>query len=135
MYRKGSFLYLRYALSNRSGTGYRPSRPAVTRLEGARAQQSLLSLGDRQLGEKLARTVRADGETRLEVVDADQIESVAAGEQAAGWLVIQENKPRRDGVAVLKLQFAADTKGAVTAILVLPAANTAEVASVRPGGE
>lgn len=135
MYRKGSFLYLRYALSNRSGTGYRPSRPAVTRLEGARAQRSLLSLGDRQLGEKLARTVRADGETRLEVVDADQIESVAAGEQAAGWLVIQENGPRRDGVAVLKLQFAADTKGAVTAILVLPAANTAEVASVRPGGE
>ena len=48
-----------------------PIEPAWI-LEGARAQQSLISLGVHQLGEKLARTVKSDALTTMGVVDADQ---------------------------------------------------------------
>ena len=60
LYRKNHRLYLRYAVANHTGTSYLPSRPAAWILEGARAQQSLISLGEHQLGEKLARTVKSD---------------------------------------------------------------------------
>jgi hypothetical protein len=129
----GAPLYLRYAVANHTGIGYQPSRPAAWRLEGARAQQSLISLRERQLGEKLARTVKSDNETTVSVVDADQTALVLAGGQGWGWLVLEESKPASpDTVAVLRLQFAADTKGAVDALLVLQPAVSPEVAHVPP---
>ena len=136
LYRKNHRLYLRYAVVNHSGAGYIPSRPAAWFLEGIHSPQSLIPPGERQLGEKLARSVRADAATVVGVVDADQAAMVLAGGQGWGWLVVEETKPTSPGtVAVLRLQFAADAKGEVAALLVLPPAAAPEVARARPAVE
>jgi hypothetical protein len=133
LYRKNHRLYLRYAVANHTGTSYLPSRPAAWILEGARAQQSLISLGEHQLGEKLARTVKADVETTMGVVDADQTALVAAGGHGWGWVVLEESRTASaDSVAVLRLQFAADAKGTVDAVMVLQPTPAREVAHARP---
>jgi hypothetical protein len=133
LYRKNHRLYLRYAVANQTGTSYLPSRPAAWILEGARAQQSLISLEEHQLGEKLARTVKSDAETTMGVVDADQTALVAAGGHGWGWLVLEESQAiSTDSVAVLRLRFAADAKGTVDAVLVLQPAPAREVAHARP---
>ena len=136
LYRKNHRLYLRYAVVNHSGTGYVPIRPVAWFLEGARAQQSLIPAGERQLGEKLARSVRADAATVVGVVDADQAAMVLAGGQGWGWVALEETRPSSpESVAVLRLQFAADVKGEVDALLVLQPTAAAEVAHARPAVE
>ena len=136
LYRKNHRLYLRYAVVNHSGAGYQPIRPFAWFLEGIRTQQSLIPAGERQLGEKLARSVRADAATVVGVVDADQTAMVLAGGQGWGWLVLEETRPSSpDTVAVLRLQFAADSKGEVDALLVLQPTAAPEVARARPAVE
>ena len=136
LYRKNHRLYLRYAVVNHTGAGYLPIRPIAWFLEGVRAQQSLIPAGERQLGEKLARSVRADAATAVGVVDADQAAMVLAGGQGWGWLVLEETRPTSpDTIAVLRLQFAADAKGEVDALLVLQPAAAPEVAHARPAFE
>jgi len=136
LYRKNHRLYLRYAVVNHSDAGYLPIRPVAWFLEGIRAQQSLIPAGERQLGEKLARSVRADAATVVGVVDADQTAMVLAGGQGWGWLVLEETRPSSpDTVAVLRLQFAADSKGEVDALLVLRPTAAPEVARARPAVE
>jgi sulfur transfer complex TusBCD TusB component (DsrH family) len=136
LYRKNHRLYLRYAVVNHTGAGYLPIRPNAWFLEGIRAQQSLIPAGERQLGEKLARSVKADAATLVGVVDADQTAMVLAGGQGWGWLVLEETRPSSpDTVAVLRLQFAADSKGEVDALLVLQPATAPEVAHARPAVE
>lgn len=136
LYRKNHRLYLRYAVVNHTGAGYVPIRPVAWFLEGIRAQQSLIPAGERQLGEKLARSVRADAATVVGVVDADQTAMVLAGSQGWGWVVLEETKPGSpDTVAVLRLQFAADAKGEVDALLVLHPTAAPEVARARPAVE
>lgn len=133
LYRKNHRLYLRYAVANHTANSYLPSRPAAWTLEGARAQQSLISLREHQLGEKLARTVKSDAETTMGVVDADQTPLVAAGGHGWGWLVLEESRTAaEDSIAVLRLQFAADAKGTVDVVLVLQPAPAREVAHARP---
>jgi sulfur transfer complex TusBCD TusB component (DsrH family) len=136
LYRKNHRLYLRYAVVNHTGAGYLPIRPNAWFLEGIRAQQSLIPAGERQLGEKLARSVKADAATEVGVVDADQAAMVLAGGQGWGWLVLEETKPTSpDTIAVLRLQFAADAKGEVDALLVLQPPAAPEVAHARPAVE
>jgi hypothetical protein len=61
---------------------------------------------------------------------------VLAGGQGWGWVVLEETRPSSpETVAVLRLQFAADAKGAVDALLVLQPAAAPEVARVRPAIE
>ena len=133
LYRKNHRLYLRYAVANHTATSYLPSPPAAWILEGARAQQSLISLAEQQLGEKLARTVKSDAQTTMGVVDADQTALVAAGGHGWGWLVLEESRTApADSIAVLRLQFAADAKGTVDVVLVLQPAPAREVAHARP---
>ena len=118
LYRKNHRLYLRYAVVNHTGAGYLPSRPAAWFLEGVRAQQSLIPAGERQLGEKLARTRQSPmPQTTVGVVDADQtatgrLRVVRAG---AGLCWKKPDPASPDTVAVLRLQFAADAKGEVDA--------------------
>ena len=63
-------------------------------------------------------------------MDAGQVETIAPVGRGLGWLVVEGWDSASEGVGVLKLRFAADSKGAVDAVLVLR-----EVASVRPAGE
>jgi hypothetical protein len=136
LYRDGNRLCLRYAVINHSAHDYRTGRPAVWRLTGIRSAQSLVALGEHQLGERLIRSLKAKQSSRLEVLAADQIAQVAAGGQGLGWLVLEETGDPGDEVSALRLEFAADAKGTVDAVLVLgPGNNRQEVANGRTAGE
>lgn len=135
VYRHGNRLYMRYAVINRSLQAYQPTRPAVWRLTGVRSPQSLIPLGDHQLGEKLIRSLRTAQSARLEVVDASDADAVDAGGHSLGWLVVDEPEEPGGNVSVLRLEFAADTKGIVEAVLVLRTREPdKEVANARPAG-
>ena len=120
LYQKDNRLYLRYALINRSSNPYQTSPPAVWQLTGARASHSLIGLGGNQLGERSSRTLKVDSTAQLNVIEADQVSRLAAGGDGMGWLVIDEPKVPGPEAPVLKLQFAADAKGEVAAVLILP---------------
>ena len=131
LYRKDHRLYVRYVFFNRTSAAYQPVRPATLFLDGAKAQQSLIPASGNQLGERIARSITADSETSIDVLDADQVPLIAPGGQGWGWLVLNEPASPADTVCVLKVQFAADAKGIVDALLVLPPASAFEVARAR----
>jgi hypothetical protein len=134
MYRHGHFLFLRYAVINHSAHEYLPVRPAAWRLNGVRAAQSLIPLGNRQLGERFGDSLKAASSTRLAVRDASAPVKIPAGASGLGWVVIEEAPPNSQH-SVLRLDFAADSNGIVTAMLVLPGRNDrAEVADARAAG-
>ncbi len=136
LYRDGNRLCLRYAAINHSAHAYRTARPSVWRLAGIRSSQSLIGLGGHQLGERLIRSLKAKQSSRLEVIEADQVAQVAAGGQGLGWLIVEETGDPGDEVSALRLEFAADAKGTVNAVLVLgPGNNRQEVANGRTTGE
>jgi hypothetical protein len=129
LYRRDGKLYLRYALMNRSSGGYYPTHPAVWQMAGVRSTTSLISFRDSQLGERLARSVKASMLTPVNLLDADQSARVAAGDCGFGWIVVEHPENSGGPSPVLKLEFAADAKGAVSALLVLkPTSDRPEVA-------
>lgn len=133
VYRDENRLYVRYAVINRSLQAYQPTRPAVWRLTGVRSAQSLIPLSEHQLGEKLIRSLKTATSKRLEVVNAGDIGPVDAGGHSLGWLVVEEPADPGGEVSVLRLEFAADTKGTVEAVFVLRAKDRhQEVANARP---
>ena len=109
-----------------------PVRPSGSILESAKAQQSLISPAEQQLGERIARTIKSDAEAAIDILDADQAALISPGGQGWGWLVLNDmSSPAPDTVSVLKMQFAADAKGAVDAFLVLSHVPASEVARAR----
>ncbi len=135
MYRQGRLLYLRYAVINQSAQEYLPARPAAWRLTGVRSPQSLIPLGNRQLGEKLSSSLTATSTMRLAVREASAASKVPAGGSRLGWVVIEETVPDTNP-SVLRLDFAADSQGTVTAMLVLPfRSDREEVADARTAGK
>ena len=119
LYRDENRLYVTYVVINRSAHAYRTVRPAAWRLAGIQFPQSLVPLGEHQLGERLIRSLKATNSSRLEVLDADQVAEVVPGGQGLGWLVVEEAGDPGDEVSALRLEFAADAKGTVEAVLVL----------------
>lgn len=119
LYRERNRLYMRYAVINHSLQDYQPTRPAVWRLDGVRSPQSLIPLGEHQLGERLIRSLRTANSSRLEVIEASGAAPVGAGGHSLGWLVVEEPGEAGSPVSLLRLEFAADTKGTVEAVLVL----------------
>jgi Conjugal transfer protein len=132
LYEKGNRLYVRYAVVNQSTKPYRPCLPNVSQLTGIRAPQSLIALGDRQLGERFARSLKVKHSAPLGVIDGSEIAPVAPGANSLGWVVLEQPKARGEAPA-LRFQFAADTRGPVDAVLVLrPCENREKVAHARP---
>ena len=64
-----------------------------------------------------------DSAAQLIVIEADQGSRLDAGGDGMGWLVVDEPKATGQESPVLKLQFAADAKGEVAAVLILPPFN------------
>lgn len=119
LYRQHDRLYLRYALLNRSAVGYQAARPAAFRVAGARAPVSLVPLGETQLGERLARAVKAGDTSRLDVIEASPTPLLEPGGEAVGWLVVPDIAALPDDRLLLRIEFAPDSKGPVDALLVL----------------
>jgi hypothetical protein len=136
LYRDGHRLYLRYVVINHSAYAYQTTRPAVWHLADVRSSQSLIALGEHQLGERLNRSLKAEHASRLRLLDADQTPQVAAGGHGLGWCIVEEPQGVDGGVSALRLEFAADAKGPVDAVLVLrPENHGQEVADGRTAGE
>jgi hypothetical protein len=134
LYRDGNRLYVRYAVLNYSAHEYQSGRPSVLRLIGVHSLRSLIPFPDQQLGERLARSIKADAQSVLDVVDANQIARIATGGQGFGWVAIEE--PPEPGISVLHFEFASDERGPVSAVLVLQAENGRnEVANAGSGIE
>jgi hypothetical protein len=132
LYEKGDRLYIRYVVVNQSTKPYRPSLPNVSQLTGIRAPQSLIALGERQLGERFARSLKVKHSAPLSVIDGSEIAPVAPGANRLGWVVLEQPKVRGEAPA-LRFQFAADTRGPLNAVLVLhPFENREKVAHGRP---
>lgn len=120
LYRKDNRLYLRYALINRGSIPYQPSPPAASQLTRVRAGFSLIGLGANQLGERVCRTLKAESMAALPVLHAQQAGRVEAGGDGIGWLVIDAPSDTGPHGAVLRLRFAADTKGDLAVVVILP---------------
>lgn len=127
LFRRDGRLFLRYSVSNQSDDGYQPVQPAVSLMSDARAHESLIPLQGRQLGEKLAASLKAGSQSPVDVVASGETDHVPARGQALGWFSIPE-PASSDSTSVLRMSFAADSKGAVEAFLVLPNAPAREVA-------
>jgi hypothetical protein len=133
LYRERDRLYLRYALINRSSQVYLPARPAAWRLSNIRSSQSLIPYIEHQLGERLARSLKAGDSLRSDVLEASEVAPIVAGGHSLGSLVVNDPSGDDAGISVLRLKFAADAKGTVEAMLVLrPNTSRQEVADARP---
>lgn len=133
-YRERNRIYLRYTIFNRSPQDYLPTRPAVWRLTGVRSPQSLIPFRERQIGERIVRSLKVRSSTPLDVIDASKSSMVATGNHGSGWLVVDEADMPTVDVSLLRIEFAADVKGTVEAVLVLPArTDKQEVANARTG--
>ncbi|MBX9601375.1 MAG: TrbG/VirB9 family P-type conjugative transfer protein [Bryobacteraceae bacterium] len=129
LFRQGDKLYVRYAVHNQSAAGYQLARPSAWLLSGVRAQLSLVPLAEQQLGEKAQRSLKADAQRELVVLDADHISFVPTGGHGFGWVAVEQPPEPAEPPAALKLEFAADAKGPVQAVLVLRANDRREVAN------
>lgn len=136
LYRERNRLYVRYAVINHSGHEYLTTRPAAWRLARVRSSQSLVPFDGYQLGDRIVRSLKAADTSRLDVIEASEIAPVAAGDHALGWLAVSAPEASANDNSVLRLEFAADAKGTVEAMLVLPTStDRQEVASARAAGK
>jgi hypothetical protein len=131
LYRDGDRLYLRYAMLNHSAHEYETARPDAFRLIGVRSPVSLIPFPDHQLGERLGRSIKADGQILLKIVDANQIARVEAGGEGFGWIAIEQSGSES---SVLRLDFGADDRGPVDAVLVLGPENVRKEAANAGSG-
>jgi hypothetical protein len=131
LYRDGDRLYLRYAMLNQSAHDYQTARPNAFRLIGVRSPVSLIPFPDHQLSERLGRSIKADGQILLKVVDANQIARVDAGGEGFGWIAIEQSGSES---SVLRLDFGADDRGPVDAVLVLGPENVRKEAANAGSG-
>ena len=132
LYRDQDRLYVRYVILNHSSRDYLPTRPAAWRLARVRSSQSLVPFDGNQLGDRIRRSLKAAATSRVDVVEASDVAPVAAGGHALGWLAVTTPEGSAKDISVLRLEFAADAKGTVEAMLVLPTSTERqEVASAR----
>jgi hypothetical protein len=129
-YEKEDRVYLRYAALNRSDRLYQSWESKVALLTGVRSAQSLIPLGGYQLGEKFLRNLTAHQTSPIAVLGGEPIGAIPPAATSFGWLVVEKPRGVADTPAVLKIEFAADLRGPVAAVLVLPRRHP-EVADVR----
>ncbi|MCZ2076604.1 MAG: TrbG/VirB9 family P-type conjugative transfer protein [Bryobacterales bacterium] len=134
LYRKRNRVYLRYSIVNHSSRDYRPTHPAAWQLTGVRSPRSLISLREQQVGERIVRSLKARSSTPLNVIEAGAPELMRAGNRGFGWLVVDEFPSAAADVSLIRIEFAADAKGTVEAVLVLPTQRAKqEVVDARAG--
>jgi hypothetical protein len=122
LYRQGTRLYLRYVLANHTGTPYLAPRPAVFHLKGVQSYRSLLPFGETQLGDSLVKSLKTENVLPVKVLDGDQVALIPTGGQGLGWLVIEE-LTEAGNESALRLEFTPDSKGPVSAVLILKGAD------------
>ncbi len=118
LYRHGLRLHLQYEVTNHSRALYQMAPPAVWQLSSVHSKQSLIPLGDVQLGETFARSLTVEAAQPAKVLSAGQTPHLVTGQSGMGWIEFELAYPT-EGPQVLQLQFPSDERGPVTAFLVL----------------
>lgn len=129
LYRHGDRVHLQYEVANYSDAAYSLAPPSVWLLSPVRSKQSLVPLGDVQLGEKFARSLSIQGTQPAKVFDADQAAIVGAGASGVGWVELE--LPKSQVPQVLQLQFPRVSLGPVTTFLVLNPREIGDAAAVE----
>lgn len=120
VYRKEGRVYVRYAIVNDGPTVYQPAAPEVFALRSPRAQQSLITLANRQLGGDFQ--LRWKDEAPVAVVHAELQTPIVRPAQTARGLIAFDLPLQNSGLGertVVKLVFPTDGAYIVNAILVL----------------
>lgn len=118
LYRHGDRIHLQYEVANRSRSIYQMAQPSVWQLTSVRSKQSLIPLGDVQLGERFARLLTVEAAQPAKVFSAEQATHLSAGRSGMGWIELELSHATKEP-QVLQLQFPPDSHGQVTVFLVL----------------
>jgi len=118
LYRHGDRIHLQYEVVNRSRSIYQMAQPSVWQLTSVRSKQSLIPLGDVQLGERFARLLTVEAGQPARLLAAEQTTHLPAGRSGMGWIELELSRAAK-GPLVLQLQFPPDSHGQVAVFLVL----------------
>lgn len=119
LYEDHGHIYIRYELQNRTQKSYTSGTPQVVQLLQVRAPESLIALENTQIGEPMVKRLECLGETQVQVTEQElRSPKVEPGQQTIGVVGVKLPEPAKPGT-VLKLTFAGDGAGSVTATLVL----------------
>jgi hypothetical protein len=128
LFRHGDRIHLQYEITNHSRAAYSLAPPVAWRLTSVQSKQSLVPLGDVQLGENIARSLLVQAVQPAPVLKSEQAPHLAAGRSGVGWIELEF--PREsEGPQILQLRFPPDSNGPVNAFLVL---NHREVGDAPP---
>jgi hypothetical protein len=112
-------LLIRYSVRNQGTEAYELETPQVTLMTDPRSRRSLIPLSLTQLDRREADRIQSSSETPVPLVHSDVHSTrLKPGEEGTGVIGITP-LPEKDDPTVLRLHFAPDPKGKVTAILVL----------------
>ena len=117
IYASGDQVYIRYSLTNLTGTPYRVTTPVVYRQTPGKNAISLTSLRNHQLNQKTYATLKAGRGIALDVQAESAPHDLAPGEKVTGVIGIKGvdlNQPR-----LYQLNFGIDRNKPVTAEAVL----------------
>ncbi|MHB8412554.1 MAG: hypothetical protein ACYDDI_11500 [Candidatus Acidiferrales bacterium] len=119
LYEGHGHIYIRYELQNQTQKSYAPGTPQVVQLLQVRAPESLIALENTQIGEPLVKRLECLGETQVQVTEQElRSPKLEPGQQTIGVVGVKLPEALKPGT-VLKLTFAGDGVGPVTATLVL----------------
>ena len=112
-------LFIRYEIRNNSGGVYVPGVPRVSALNGVRSHLSLVDREGTQLSGVEAQKLKVSGQMSLSVVDGKlRSQTLAPGEETVGVVGVKLPPSPQKG-RILRIDFAQDGHGPVTATLVL----------------
>lgn len=119
LYQDHGQLYIRYELENQTQKSYTPGTPQVVQLLDVRAPESLIALENAQIGESVVKRLKYLGEAQVQVTEQElSSPKVEPGQRTVGVVGVKLPEPAKPGT-VLKLNFAGDGAGPVSATLVL----------------
>jgi len=118
-FRRDNELFVRYAVRNDSKQFYDPGKPQAFTLHAAQSRQ-LYRRVNSQVAEGEVKGLEGAEEHPAEVLDAGvRSTRVAPGQETVGVVGVNLPAPKNGAPTVLRLTFANDSKGPITATLVL----------------
>lgn len=128
LFRHGDRIHLQYEITNHSQSVYFLAPPSAWRLTSVQSKQSLVPLGDVQLGENVSRSLLVRAAQSASVLKSEQAPYLASGGSGVGWIELEFQRSS-EGPQILQLQFPPDSRGPVNAFVVL---NHREVGDAPP---
>ena len=111
-------IFVRYTIRNETKKAYVPGSPQVAVVNSPRYRESLYGLVNWQLSPDAASRLKSSSQTSIEVAKQEiRLARIEPGQETTGIIAIKV--PAQKSPTVLRVTFLADSKGPVTATLVL----------------